>query len=190
MRNRYRLQITKKSGWISRSVISITRCMPHRIAFGKGEECYVDFTHVMWYPEEDESAEAFATLHRVCKGFIDLLFVRGEGDNKRYSILDWKSDLLDDYSPKSVKEKVDEEYSVQRVLYSYCLIKWLKNFEFCKGMSEQDIFDKHFGGIYYAFLRGTDGKTDKGIYAQTWKDYDALKSAYERVKDLMKQEKK
>ena len=139
---------------------------------------------------EDESAEAFATLHRVCKGFIDLLFVRGEGDNKRYSILDWKSDLLDDYSPKSVKEKVDEEYSVQRVLYSYCLIKWLKNFEFCKGMSEQDIFDKHFGGIYYAFLRGTDGKTDKGIYAQTWKDYDALKSAYERVKDLMKQEKK
>ena len=49
---------------------------------------------------------------------------------------------------------------------------------------------KHFGGIYYAFLRGTDGKTGKGIYAQTWKDYDALKSAYERVKDLMKQEKK
>jgi exodeoxyribonuclease V beta subunit len=139
---------------------------------------------------KNESTEAFATLHRVCKGFIDLLFVRGEGDNKRYSILDWKSDLLDDYSPKSVKEKVDEEYSVQRVLYSYCLIKWLKNFEFCKGMSEQVIFDKHFGGIYYAFLRGTDGKTDKGIYAQTWKDYDALKSAYERVKDLMKQEKK
>ena len=31
---------------------------PHRITFGKGEECYVDFTHVMWYPEEDESAEA------------------------------------------------------------------------------------------------------------------------------------
>jgi exodeoxyribonuclease V beta subunit len=39
-------------------------------------------------------------------------------------------------------------------------------------------------------LRGTDGKTDKGIYDQTWKDYDALKYAYERVKDLMKQEKK
>ena len=139
---------------------------------------------------EDESAEAFATLHRVCKGFIDLLFVRGEGDNKRYSILDWKSDLLDDYSPKSVKEKVDEEYSVQRVLYSYCLIKWLKNFEFCKGMSEQDIFDKHFGGIYYAFLRGTDGKTDKGIYAQTWKKYATLEAAYLNVKNLMTQGKK
>ena len=139
---------------------------------------------------EDESAEAFATLHRVCKGFIDLLFVRGEGDNKRYSILDWKSDLLDDYSPKSVKEKVDEEYSVQRVLYSYCLIKWLKNFEFCKGMSEQNIFDKHFGGIYYAFLRGTDGKTDKGIYAQTWKKYATLEAAYLNVKNLMTQGKK
>ena len=139
---------------------------------------------------KNESSEAFATLHRVCKGFIDLLFVRGEGDNKRYSILDWKSDFLDDYSPRSVRDKVNEEYSVQRVLYSYCLIKWLKNFEFCKGMSEQEIFDKHFGGIYYAFLRGTDGKTGKGIYAQTWKDYKTLEAAYENVKDLMKQEKK
>lgn len=136
---------------------------------------------------KNESTEAFATLHRVCKGFIDLLFVRGEGDNKRYSILDWKSDFLDDYSPRSVRDKVNEEYSVQRVLYSYCLIKWLKNFEFCKGMSEQEIFDKHFGGIYYAFLRGTDGKTGKGIYAQTWKDYKTLEAAYENVKDLMKQ---
>jgi exodeoxyribonuclease V beta subunit len=54
-------------------------------------------------------------------------------------------------------------------------------------MSEQEIFDKHFGGIYYAFLRGTDGKTDKGIYAQTWKDYKTLEAAYENVKDLMKQ---
>jgi exodeoxyribonuclease V beta subunit len=95
--------------------------------------------------------------------------------------------LLEDYSPKSVKDKVDEEYSVQRVLYSYCLIKWLKNFEFCKGKSEQDIFDKHFGGIYYAFLRGTDGKTSKGIYAQTWKDFATLETAYVEVKKLMTQ---
>ena len=29
-----------------------------RIPHDMGEECYVDFTHVMWYPEEDESAEA------------------------------------------------------------------------------------------------------------------------------------
>lgn len=31
---------------------------PHRITFAKGEECYVDLKHVMWYPEEDEAAEA------------------------------------------------------------------------------------------------------------------------------------
>jgi exodeoxyribonuclease V beta subunit len=136
---------------------------------------------------KDENAEALATLRRVCKGFIDLLFVRGEGDNKRYSILDWKSDFLEEYSPESVKEKVDEEYSVQRVLYSYCLIQWLKNFKFCEGMSEQEIFAKHFGGIYYAFLRGTDGKTSKGIYAQTWKDYATLEKAYMEVKKLMTQ---
>ena len=133
----------------------------------------------------DSDSEALATLHRVCKGFIDLLFVRGEGDNMRYSILDWKSDFLDDYSPKSVKEKVDEEYSIQRVLYSYCLIKWLK--QFYNNKTEQDIFNEHFGGIYYAFLRGTDGKTSKGIYAQTWKDFNALKTAYENVKRVMTQ---
>jgi len=133
-------------------------------------------------------SEALATLHRVCKGFIDLLFVRkDENGNMRYSILDWKSDFLEEYSPESVKEKVDEEYSVQRVLYSYCLIQWLKNFGFCKGMSEQDIFANHFGGIYYAFLRGTDGKTSKGIYAQTWKDYATLEKAYMEVKKLMTQ---
>ena len=134
---------------------------------------------------KDSDSEALATLHRVCKGFIDLLFVRGEGDNMRYSILDWKSDFLDDYSPKSVKEKVDEEYSIQRVLYSYCLIKWLK--QFYNNKTEQDIFNDHFGGIYYAFLRGTDGKTSKGIYAQTWKDFNALKTAYENVKRVMTQ---
>ena len=52
-------------------------------------------------------------------------------------------------------------------------------------MPEQEIFDKHFGGIYYAFLRGTDGKTGKGIYAQTWKDFATLETAYAEVKKLM-----
>jgi exodeoxyribonuclease V beta subunit len=82
---------------------------------------------------------------------------------------------------------VDEEYSVQRVLYSYCLIQWLKQFY---NESESDIFKNHFGGIYYAFLRGTEGGTGKGIYAQTWKDYATLEAAYKNVKKLMSMSKK
>lgn len=130
-------------------------------------------------------------LHKFCKGFIDLLFVRPDADgNKRFSILDWKSDYLEEYSAKAIKEKVDKEYSVQRVLYSYCLIQWLKQF-YGPGTQEnlkdeQAIFKKHFGGIYYAFLRGTDGQTQRGIYAQTWEDFKKLEDAYIEVKNLMK----
>ena len=129
-------------------------------------------------------------LQKFCKGFIDLLFVRPDADGKkRFSILDWKSDYLEEYSAGAIKEKVDKEYSVQRVLYSYCLIQWLKQF-YGPGtqenlQSEQDIFDKHFGGIYYAFLRGTVAGTDRGIYAQTWNDFEALKDAYKNVYNLM-----
>ena len=130
-------------------------------------------------------------LHKFCKGFIDLLFVRPDADgNKRFSILDWKSDYLEEYSAKAIKEKVDKEYSVQRVLYSYCLIQWLKQF-YGPGTQEnlkdeQKIFEKHFGGIYYAFLRGTDGQTQRGIYAQTWENFKKLEDAYIEVKNLMK----
>lgn len=161
-------------------------------------------------PGSDNAAsEALALLHRVCKGFIDLLFVREVDGVKRYSILDWKSDTLENYSYKNIKEKVDHEYSVQRVLYSYCLIQWLKQFYgkrknasgVVEGLDEQQIFKKHFGGIYYAFLRGTVGdenspisETSKpvchGIYAQTWKNYATLKAAYEQVRnELMRGDK-
>lgn len=127
----------------------------------------------------------------ICNGFIDLIFCRTDSSgNARYSILDWKSDRIEngDYSPRALKEKVDEEYSIQRVLYSYCLILWLRQF-FGEGtpenLSDEEIFEKHFGGIYYVFLRGTDGKSDRGIYAQTWKNFSLLKKAYEKVKTLM-----
>ena len=129
-------------------------------------------------------------LKRFCKGFIDLLFVRTVNGQKRYSILDWKSDMLENntYTPEALKEKVDNDYSIQRVLYSYCLIQWLKQF-YGEGtpenLSEADIFEQHFGGIYYAFIRGTEGGTPKGIYAQTWNSFAELESAYKRIKELM-----
>lgn len=129
-------------------------------------------------------------LWRFCKGFIDLLFVRTVNGNPCYSILDWKSDMLENnvYTPDAIKEKVDNDYSIQRVLYSYCLIQWLKQFYgegTAENLSESEIFEKHFGGIYYAFIRGTEGGTPKGIYAQTWESYNNLKDAYQKVKGLM-----
>ena len=123
-----------------------------------------------------------AELQGVCKGFIDLLFVREVDGVKRYSILDWKSDGLEDYAPATVRKQVDDHYCVQRVLYSYCLIQWLKQFY---GNDEAEVFENRFGGVYYVFLRGTRGGTDSGVYAQTWKDYASLEKAFENVKGLM-----
>ncbi len=108
-----------------------------------------------------------------CKGFMDLVFLH----QGRYCILDWKSDRLESYDAKSVKARVDESYSIQRVLYSYCLIQWLKTFH--PEMSESEIFEMYFGGIYYVLLRGTKAGTVNGIYGQTWPSYEALKACYD-----------
>ena len=129
-------------------------------------------------------------LKRFCKGFIDLLFVRTINGQKRYSILDWKSDLLENniYTPENLAEKVDNDYSIQRVLYSYCLIQWLKQFYgegTAENLNETEIFELHFGGIYYAFIRGAEAGTPKGIYAQTWKNFAELESAYQKIISLM-----
>ena len=129
-------------------------------------------------------------LKRFCKGFIDLMFVRTVNGQKRYSILDWKSDMFENntYTPEAIKEKVDNDYSIQRVLYSYCLSQWLKQFYgegTAENLDEASIFEKHFGGIYYAFIRGTEAGSPKGIYAQTWNSFADLESAYQKIKNLM-----
>ena len=126
-------------------------------------------------------------LINYCNGFMDLLFKRGTGDNARFFILDWKSDKLDsidDYwKDDSLKSKVDMEYSVQRVLYSYCLIKWLSQIY---EDSEENVFKNHFGGVYYVFFRGCKEGTGNGIYAHTWKTWQDLSKSYSNVVNRMK----
>jgi len=119
-------------------------------------------------------------LKNYCTGFIDLLFKRGE----YYCLLDWKTDSLNEdflsYADNGeLKKHMDESYSIQRVLYSYCLIKWLKGFY--KTLSEQEIFESHFGGIYYVFLRGCATDKSNGIYCQTWASWEELKSSYDFI---------
>lgn len=124
-------------------------------------------------------------LQNFCKGFVDLLFER----NGRYSILDWKSDVLENYGvggsdggecSGGTTAKVDEEYAVQRVLYSYCLIQWLKSFG-TFGETESEIFENHFGGVYYVFFRGCRAGESSGLYAQTWENYAELKKSFDSI---------
>ena len=120
-------------------------------------------------------------LKNYCTGFIDLLFSRGE----YYSILDWKSDALnDDFTSycdeEQLKKHTDEHYSIQRVLYSYCLVKWL-NDKYPKEKTLEETFKNHFGGVYYVYLRGCIKDTGNGIYAQTWKSFSDLEKAYNKI---------
>lgn len=117
-----------------------------------------------------------------CKGYMDLVFViKGEG-KEYYSVLDWKSNLLQKYDSKSTFEAAKEHYSIQMVLYSYSLIMWLCSI---KGKSPEDVFKEHFGGIYYVFARGCKASEESGIFAHTWNTFDELKAAYKVVWELM-----
>ena len=144
----------------------------------------------------DNNGEASEYLQSICKGFIDLVFMRRDTQGQlRFSIVDWKSDVMadGDYSPASVQKKVDEDYSVQRVLYCYCLIKWLKQFygagDGNAPLSESEIFDKYFGGMYYIFVRGCKAGAESGIYAHTWESFAALEKSYSNIRKLMRQRK-
>jgi exodeoxyribonuclease V beta subunit len=78
-------------------------------------------------------------------GFIDLVF-RHQG---RYYLLDWKSNLLDDYEERTVREAMlTSGYDLQWQLYSVALDRWL-------GARLPD-YDPavHFGGVLYLYLRG------------------------------------
>ena len=116
-----------------------------------------------------------------CNGFIDLIIRRGD----YYSIIDWKSDRLNNeylfsFNDKEhLREHTDCRYSIQRVLYAYCLIKWLKNFY--SDETEEEIFNNHFGGVYYVYVRGCNDSTGNGIYAQTWDSWYSLNKAFNNI---------
>ncbi len=93
------------------------------------------------------------------KGYIDLFFEKED----RFYILDWKSnhlgDRLENYQSGPLKEAMkSEHYILQYHIYLTAIYKYLQLRY--KGYSYQ----KHFGGVYYIFLRGIDGRSDSGVY--------------------------
>ena len=127
----------------------------------------------------------YEKLKNYFNGSIDLVFKRGD----RYAIIDWKSDSINDkdlfsyYTFKHLKDHVDNCYSIQRVLYAYTLIRWLA---VVLKKKEQEVFNDHFGGVYYVFIRGCNENTSNGIYAQTWSNWDTLKEAFNDIVDSKK----
>ena len=96
------------------------------------------------------------------------------------------NDNFESYSDqKELKKQVDDRYSIQRVLYSYCLIKWLKQFY---NESEEEIFNNHFGGMYYVFVRGANKNTSNGVYIQTWDSWDDLNKEFNKILKMSKRQ--
>ncbi|MCO5120910.1 MAG: exodeoxyribonuclease V subunit beta [Burkholderiaceae bacterium] len=100
-----------------------------------------------------------ADWHGYLGGFIDLVF---EADG-RYWILDWKSNRLggDDssYHEQAMAASIASHgYALQFCLYTLALHRLLAS-----RLPGYD-YERHFGGVYYAFLRGMTGAAGKGVH--------------------------
>ncbi len=85
------------------------------------------------------------------KGFIDLVFEYGG----RYYIADWKSNHLgnsagDYFSGALIAEMERHNYFLQYYIYTVALNRYLS-----MKLNDYD-YDRHFGGVYYLFVRGID----------------------------------
>ena len=126
-------------------------------------------------------------LSNYYKGSMDLVFAQNIDGETRYSVLDWKTNLLPVYDEKTVKNSVFEKYSIQLVLYSYCLVQWLHCIFHEKSL--EDTFNKYFGGVYYVFVRGCESDRESGVYAHLWENFGELQKGYEEVVRIMVSEK-
>ena len=132
-----------------------------------------------------EDKAAGSLLKNFCNGFIDLVFMRKIKGQEVYSILDWKSDSFEteQYADSFfIKNHTDKRYSIQRLLYSYALIKWLSIFYH---ESPEDIFKNHFGGMYYVYVKGCKAGSSNGIYVHSWKNWNDLNSAFTKLCDTL-----
>jgi len=98
-------------------------------------------------------------------GFMDLLFRRDE----RYYLLDWKTNLLPGYAREHLQRSMaDSDYHRQYRLYLHAIERWLRRMH-----GKVFDFEKCFGGVYYLYLRGMNGRDETtGVYfhAPTKKD--------------------
>ncbi|GAA5646319.1 exodeoxyribonuclease V subunit beta [Vibrio proteolyticus] len=102
----------------------------------------------------------FHTVQGMLKGFIDLV-CEHQG---RYYVLDWKSNHLGDdvscYQGEALQQAMAEHrYDLQYQLYALALHRFLRS-----RLADYD-YQRHFGGVYYLFLRGMDGDTQHGVFS-------------------------
>lgn len=117
----------------------------------------------------------FRPLKGFMKGFLDLVFCYQD----RYYILDWKTNHLGnhphDYAPEILKASVEQHcFNLQYTIYTIALQKYLR-----MRLPDYD-FNRHFGGVYYFFLRGIQAESEEGFGVY----YDALPDSKEMINQL------
>ena len=111
-------------------------------------------------------------------GSIDLLF---EHDGKFY-ILDWKSNLLPDYSQETIRQSIiNSYYQMQYLIYLAAVMRFLKQRLRLPQFGE-DEYEKYIGGVYYVYMRGIQPDVpssgvffDRPSFAEAIKTADLLK---------------
>ncbi len=101
----------------------------------------------------------FYPVQGMLKGFIDLVFEH----QGKYYLLDWKSNHLGDeigayHGERLRAAMVEHRYDLQYQLYALALHRFLRS-----RLADYD-YQRHFGGVYYLFLRGIDGQSEHGIF--------------------------
>jgi ATP-dependent exoDNAse (exonuclease V) beta subunit len=101
----------------------------------------------------------FVPLEGFLKGYIDLIFERGG----RYYLADYKTTHLGDERGAYRRERVVEamvhgHYYLQYHLYAVALHRWL-----ARRLAGYR-YARHFGGVFYLFLKGMAPDDDTGIF--------------------------
>jgi exodeoxyribonuclease V beta subunit len=112
------------------------------------------------YPDRVERLD-FKPLQGFLAGFVDLIFEHG----KKWYVVDYKSnhlgDVFSDYSQARLQEAMAEHhYYLQYHLYTVALHRYLS-----WRLPGYD-YQRHFGGVYYLFLRGMhpDAGWERGVF--------------------------
>jgi exodeoxyribonuclease V beta subunit len=105
------------------------------------------------YPEHNDAAleERFIT------GYMDLLFRKAA----KFYLVDWKTNLLPGYGRNDIERSmIDADYHRQYRLYLQAVERWLRR------VHGGDVpFRDRFGGVYYLYVRGMNGRDDSsGVY--------------------------